>query len=195
MPQRITTGTSNLCQHTRRLCAFVWLFIVVFLVPANVAAQTVTATGRVSGTVALSIPPNSIHNGVDVNAVSSGSTVRMTLSGTGGESPVIRVPLLVRSNIAFRISATFDSQTAELTHLSVVDVRPTGRLVSPEAINNLEILDQFNNQGPFVVASGPRVSLGGTLQSPNNALQITLLIRMKPQPTRDWLVQLTFFHH
>jgi hypothetical protein len=168
---------------------------VVFLVPASVKAQTMTATGKVSGTVALSIPPNSIHNAVNVNVVSSGSTVRMTLSGTSGKSPVIRVPLLVRSNIAFRVSATFESKTAELTHLSVVDVRPTGRLVSPEAINNLEIPEQFDLQGPFVVASGPRVSLGGTLQSPNNALQITLFIRMKPQPTRDWLVHLTFFNH
>lgn len=167
----------------------------MFLVPASVEAQTVTATGKVSGTVALSIPPNSVHNGVDVNVVSSGSTVRMTLSGTPGKSPVIRVPLLVRSNIAFRISATFESTTAELTHLSVVDVRPTGRLVSPEAVNNLEIPEQFDLQGPFVLASGPRVSLGGTLQSPNNALQLTLFIRMKPQPTRDWLVHLTFFNH
>lgn len=167
---------------------------MVLFVPASVEAQTVTATGRVSGTVALSIPPNSIHGAVDVNVVSSGGTVRMTLSGTGAKSPVIRVPLLVRSNIAFRISASFESKTAELTHLSVVDVRPTGRLVSPEAINNLEIPEQFDLQGPFVVASGPRVSLGGTLQSPNNALQITLFIRMKPQPTSDWLVHLTFFN-
>lgn len=168
---------------------------MVFLVPANVEAQTVRATGKVSGTVALSIPPHSIHGNVDVNVVSSGSTVRMTLSGKGGKSPVIRVPLMVRSNIGFKISATFESNTAELSQLSVVDVRATGRLVSSEAINNLEIPEQLDLQEPFLVASGPRVSLGGTLQSPNNALQITLFICMKPQPTRDWLVHLTFFNH
>lgn len=46
---------------------------------------------------------------------------------------------------------------------------------------------------PFLLLSGPRVSLGGTLESPNNALQISVLIRIKPQPTRDWRVQFTFF--
>jgi hypothetical protein len=32
----------------------------------------------------------------------------------------------------------------------------------------------------LLILSGPRVSLGGTLQSPNNALQVTVLIRLKP---------------
>ena len=167
----------------------------MLFVPANVEGQTVTATGKVSETVALSIPPHSIHGAFDVAVVSSRNTVRMTLSGKGAQSPVFRVPLMVRSNIGFRISAIFESKTAELTQLSVVDARATGRLVSPEAINNLEIPEQFDlREGRFLVLSGPRVSLGGTLDSPNNALQITLLIRMKPQPTRDWLVHLTFFN-
>lgn len=196
MPQRSTRGTIDLCQHIRRLCALLCLFTVVLLVPASVEAQTgsVTLTGRVSETVALSVPPNSIRGDVGLDVVSSGSTVRITLSGAG--SPVIRVPLLVRSNTSFRISATVESKTAELTQLSVVNVRGTGRLVSPEA-TNLEIPKQFDLRGveePFVVLSGPRVSLGGTLESPNNALQITLLLHIKSQPAERWTVHLTFFN-
>ena len=163
------------------------LVLVVFLVPASVAAQTVALKGTVSGTVALSVPSTFAHSGIDVNVLSSGSTVRVTLSGTDGKAPVIRVPLLVRSNSSFRISAAVESTTAELTHLSVIDVRATGSLVSPAAVSELEVspeLDRF--------LSGPRVSLGGTLDSPNNALQVTLFIRLKPQPTRGWLVHLTF---
>ena len=172
------------------LCAFLWLFT------ATAGAQTVTMTGRVSETVALSVPPHSTAE-TDVNVVNSGNAVRMTLSGTSANSPVIRVPLMVRSNSGFRISASFESQTAQLAQLSVTDVRATGRLVSPAAVNNFEIpqqLDLEGLKGPFVVATGPRVSLGGTLDSPNNALQITLLIRIKPQSTDNWLVHLTFFN-
>lgn len=169
------------------------LSAVVFLVPANTAAQTATLNGRVSETVALSVPVNS-SPGVDV--VSNGNTVRMTLSGTHPD-PVIRVPLLVRSNSGFKIFAAFESSTAELTQLSVVDVRATGSLVSPAATGELNVLDKkafatLDLSRPFLVLSGPRISLGGTLVSTNNALQVTLLIRMKPQPTRGWLVHLTF---
>ena len=168
----------------------------MLLVPTGVEAQTVRATGKVSEIVALSIPPNSIHGDVDVDVVNSGSTVRITLSGHG--SPVIRVPLMVRSNTGFRISATVESTTAELTRLSIVNVRGTGRLVSTEAVNNLEIPEKFDLrelQSPFLVLSGPRVSLGGTLESANNALQITLLLHVKHKSDRRWMVQLTLFHN
>jgi hypothetical protein len=40
-----------------------------------------------------------------------------------------------------------------------------------------------------LIASGPRVSLGGTLDSPNNALQINVLIGLKSHGSP---VQLTF---
>lgn len=168
------------------------LIAVVLLVPASIAAQTsATLNGRVSETVALSVSTNS-KVGVDV--VSNGSTVRMTLSGAHAD-PVIRVTLLVRSNSAFKISAAVESSTLELTKLSVVDVRATGSLVSPAAISDLNVPDEsatLDVSRPFLVLSGPRISLGGTLDSPNNALQITVLLRMRPQPTRGWLVHLTF---
>jgi hypothetical protein len=166
------------------------LIAVLFLVPMCVEAQTVTLQANVSETVALSILPNFTHNTVDQNVVNNGSTVRLTLLSTDAE---IRVPLLVRSNTGFKILAAFESQSAVLTDLSVIDVRPTGSLVSPEVVNALvgpEV--DVNGSPPLLVASGPRVSLGGTLQSPNNALQITLLIRMRPQPGRGSVVHLTF---
>ena len=183
---------TDVCKRLCVLCAFLWVFVI------TVEAQTVTMHGTVSETVALSVAPNSIAGDVDVNVLSSGSTVRMTLSGNGSTSPVIRVPLIVRSNSSFRISAGFESTTAQLAQLSVVDVRAMGRLVSTEAVKNLEIpehLDVEGLKGGFLVASGPRVSIGGTLQSPNNALQITLLVRVNPQPGSNWLASLTFFNH
>jgi hypothetical protein len=143
------------------------LIAVVFLAPASSAAQTATLTGTVSETVALSV-------------------TRITLSGDDAQPSVIRVPLLVRSNSSFKISAVFESQTAELSGLSVVDVHATGSLVSPQAVNAVD-----KRREGDVVLRGPRISLGGTLNSPNNALQVTLLIRVKPETLSGWTGHLT----
>lgn len=170
-------------------CRLLTLIAVGVLVPAGVKAQSsVTLRASVSETVSLSVLPNSI----DADVVSTGNTVRVTWSSTA--SPVIRVPLLVRSNTAFKISAIFESETAVLAQLSLGDVRATGRLVSPQIVNAMHGKPQLNpdTSQPLLVARGPRVSLGGTLQSPNNALQITVLIRLKPEPQRESLVHLTF---
>lgn len=192
----------------------VTLAVVALLLPVSVQAQTgggsVVLKGAVSATVALSILPNSTHNNIQMNVVSSGSSARMTLSGTDTEASVLRLPLIVRSNSGFRISVLVESKTVLLTQVSVTDVRATGKLVSSVAISELDVPQRFDLRGldeevssttssspldishPLVVLSGPRVSHGGTLDSPNNALQITLLIRLKPQIASGWLVHLTF---
>ena len=88
------------------------------------------------------------------------------------------------------------------------EARATGTLVSPQATSELNVPRQFDLRGlkesassalnllddarPLLVVSGPRVSLGGTLNSPNNALQVTVLIRLKPQPAHEWSTHLTF---
>ena len=193
-----------------RLGSHVFTFVVVLLLAHGVKAQTgsVTIKSTVSEVVALSVLPNSTYGEVETSFVSTGSTVRITLSGADADAAVIRVPLLVRSNSSFKISAAVESNTAEVTQLSVVDARATGTLVSPNAVTELNVPREFDVRGlnestssvqnllapsrPVLVASGPRVSRGGTLTSPNNALQITLLIGLKPQPGRGWLIHLTF---
>jgi hypothetical protein len=169
------------CRHIFTLLA------VLFVVPASVEAQSsVTLRGTVSETVTLSVAPTFTQSNVDV-VISSGNTVRVTLSG---DDAVIRVPLLVRSNSRFKISAVFESTTTELSQLSVSEVQATGALVSPQVLNSLEVREEGSR--PLLVVSGPRVSLGGTLESPNNALQITVLIRLSPQTPHGSLAQLTF---
>ena len=170
------------------------LLAVMLVVCARVEAQTgaVTFTAHVSETVALSISPSFNPENINSNVVRSGNTVRLTLSSARGEAPVIRVPLLVRSNTDFKISAVVDSATASIGDVSVVNVRATGTLVSRHAVTALDVLRQSDLSEPLLVLTGPRVSLGGTLNSPNNALQITLLIRLQPQPDHAWSLQLTF---
>lgn len=163
-------------------CRILTLIGVLVFVCASAGAQTVTLNGRVSETVNLSVAPT--FTGSNMNVVSSGgNTVRITWSSTDTGSSVIRVPLLIRSNSGFKISAVFESQTAELAQLSVTDAHATGTLVSPQAVKALEKSREVNRDvsQPMLVLTGPRVSLGGTLTSPNNALHVTLLIRLKPQ--------------
>jgi len=172
------------CRHIFTLVA------VLCVVPASVAAQSsVTLTGRVSETVTLSVAPT--FGGSNVEVVSSGGNiVQITLPVDDASDSVIRVPLLVRSNTSFKISAVFESTTAKLAQLSVTDVHPTGALVSRQAVNSFH--DRKDVSRPSLEITGPRVSLGGTLQSPNNALEITVLIRLSPQTPPGSQAYLTF---
>ena len=170
------------------------LIAVGVFLPVSVKAQSsVTLKAAVSETVTLSASPISAPSNIIV--VSRGrNAVEITLAGDNSQSQVIRVPLLVRSNTGFKITATFESKTAVLNQLSLGDVRPTGRLVSPQIVNAVRVKPQIDpdTSQPLLVASGPRVSLGGTLDSPDNALQITVLIHLKQERPRDSSIRLTF---
>src|SRR5690349_23036826 len=125
------------------------LIAVVFLKTASVKSQTgqVSLHGTVSETISLSVAPNFTHGNVDAEVVRSGNSLRLTLTSLNAESPVIRVPLLVRSNSGFRISAVFESKTALLSQLSVIDVHPSGKLVSPQALSALSYMTPFDLRG------------------------------------------------
>ena len=155
-------------------CLLTLIAVGVF-VPAGVKAQSsVTMKATVSEIVVLSASP----------ASAPGNTVSLVLSG---DDQVVRVPLQIRSNTSFKISAIFESKTAALSELSVEDVRATGMLVSPQVVNAIHLNPQLDpdTSQPLLVLSGPRISLGGTLNSPNNALQVTVVIRWKPGLPRE----------
>ena len=182
----------------RRLSLFTVL-PVLLVMSTDVMAQTggVQLTGRVSETVALSALPNFSSENVNADVIRNGNTVGIVLSGNDASDVVYRVPLLVRSNGRFKISGEVESSAAaELAELSLIDVRPTGNLASPLALSDLNVRslseNPVANSQPSLVVTGPRVSLGGTLESPTNALQITVLIRVRPHQSQRWLVHLTF---
>ena len=163
-------------------CRLFTLIAVGVFVPAGVKAQSsVILKATVSETVVVSASP----------ASTPGNTISVLLSG---DDQVIRVPLQIRSNTSFKISAIFESKTAALSELSVEDVRATGMLVSPQVVNAIHLNPQLDpdTSQPLLVLSGPRISLGGTLHSPNNALEITLLIRLEHLRPRDSSIHLTF---
>jgi hypothetical protein len=91
-------------RRLRLKCPHIFALIAMaLLVPIMLEAQTgqVTLRGTVSETVALSVLPNLTDGNLHADVISSGNSVRITLTGVGSEASVIRVPLLVRSNSAF----------------------------------------------------------------------------------------------
>ncbi len=193
------------------------LFLVTTLCLAAAArAQSgggsVRMSGGVSRTVALSIPEGAAAPGggprLSTSRNADGS-LTVTLSGTARELTELRVPVQIRSNTGFRLFAAAKAGGANLARLLVVEARPTGNLVAPDAAAAVSVAEAFDGRGgadesttaggsdgpnlsaPSELLSGPPVSLGGTLLSPRNALEVVLSVAVEPQSGgRGWTVEL-----
>ena len=179
-------------------CRFMFGFVAVMvLMSARTAAQNAGAVlnAGVSATVTLSVPRILPPNTIKTDVVNTGSNrVDVTFSSTD-KNGVIRLPLLVRSNCGFKITGVFESNSAVVTQVLITNVQATGPLVSRQAVRDIKIARPSDARGPeekvfhgsaalelsasLPVLSGPRISLGGTLDSPGNALEIVLLISLK----------------
>jgi hypothetical protein len=186
--------------------------VVVGFLPLAAQGQTlngpVTLNASVSDTVALSISPNSIPNKVHIAPQGGPNAFTMVLSGSGSNVVTFRVPVLIRSNISYLVSTLVQSQAVSSANFAVLDARPSGRFVAHDAVASLEVARDFMRpptsqsfqtaslplsvSSPLPILSGPRVSLSGNLNSPENALEITFLISVKPDAAAgNWLLRLT----
>lgn len=188
------------------MVAGVMVFLAV-MAQGQTGMGSVTMKADVSGTVALSVSPNLLQDNVQVDAHSDVKSLTLTLSGSGGDVVSVRVPILIRSNTGYKISGLVQSQAATLTNFVVLDAHPTGRFVAPDSFASLNVtreLDSRNKNGivqttslflnhsPFTILSGPRVSLAGTLNSVDNALEVILLVVVKPEVGADgWFLRVT----
>jgi hypothetical protein len=169
--------------------------------------DSIIVKGSVSEIVALSVSATSPQENVQI-AHSDPKALTLTLSGSGPDVLVVRVPLLIRSNIDYVISTLVQSQAVTLVNFAVLDARPTGRFVTSDAIADLKVARELDSRNrnrtiqtdslplnlssPLAILSGPRVSLSGTLNSTDNALEVSLLITVKPDAGADnWLLRLT----
>jgi len=193
-------------------CRNYWLAAgVVLLLPFMVRGQShsapVTINASVSETVALSVGEAFAENNVRIESHGDGKTLGLTLSGSSTDVMAVRVPILIRSNTSYRISALVQSQTATLVNFAVIGARPTGRFAAINAVASLNIARELDSLSPngrmqtpfmplnlsssFSILSGLRVSLAGTLSSMDNALEVTVLIAAKPEAgADDWTLHL-----
>ena len=169
---------------------------VMLLMSARTFAQNagVVLNGVVSKTVTVSVPRILPPNTIKTDVVNTGNRVDITFS-SADKNGLVRFPLLVRSNCGFKITAVLNSDSAVVTQVVITSVQGTGPLVSKQAVRDLNIVRRFDARGPeekvfpgsvglelsdsLLVLSGPRISLGGTLDSPGNALEIVFLIHLK----------------
>ena len=193
-------------------CHNFWLAAgVVLLLPFMARGQShsapVTINASVSETVALSVGEAFAENNVRIESHGAGKTLGLTLSGSSTDVVAVRVPILIRSNTSYRISALIQSQAATLVNFAVIGARPTGRFAAINAVASLNVAQELDSRSPndriqtpfmplnlsssFSILSGLRVSLAGTLSSMDNALEVTVLIAAKPEAgADDWTLHL-----
>jgi hypothetical protein len=189
------------------------LSLMLTLCLAGVArAQTggsVRMSGGVSETVVLSIPQGAEAPGVLVNVSrNADGSLTVNISGTTRDLTEVRIPVQIRSNTGYRLSAAAKAVGSNLSSLLVVGARPTGNLAAADAAEALSVAAAFDGRsganssppGGFnqpnlstlsELLSGPRVSTGGTLESPQNAVEVVLSMAVEPQADgRSWTVEL-----
>ena len=193
-----------------------WLFnaIAMFffaVAPATVCSQTATESivlrGSVSKTITLSLGTSATQGITELIAFASAGGLRLEAAGSGFESD-LQVPLLIRANTSYKLSAEVQTQTAVLTQLRVLSVERGGKLVASDAVTGVTIERQFaiapessstdqndllnmNISLPFTILNGPRISLGGGPKSLDNALKVVLLLSVRPKTdTYNWALHL-----
>jgi len=193
-------------------CRNFWLASsVVLLLPFMAQGQSrsapVTMNASVSETVSLALGQDFAEDNVRVESHGVGKILGLTLSGSSTDVVAVRVPILIRSNTSFGISALVQSQAATLVKFAVIGARPTGRFAVMDAVANLKVAPELDSRitngtmqttfmplnlsSPFSILSGPRVSFAGTLSSTDNALEVTVLIAAKPvADAREWTLHL-----
>ncbi len=194
----------------RWLWCVIWLCLIA-IAPATVCAQRRSGSadlrGSVSKTVTVSLSSHDSPTGVDLHAVENDGALSLVLSGSEFKRD-LHVTILIRSNTAYNIQTSVQSQTAVLAQLQVISVEAGGKLVAGDAVTGIAVTRQFDQRhgrtvageenvspidasAPFTIVSGPRISLGGGLETPQNALKVSLLLSVQARAAEgSWTIGL-----
>ncbi|HEV7906428.1 MAG TPA: hypothetical protein VGO96_21500 [Pyrinomonadaceae bacterium] len=166
------------------------------------SAASVTIGGRVGEAIFVSIAPGAQVSGDTLPVTYTNldqHTVRLSIptSGTSGGSRRLSIPLQLRSNVGYTLSASANSNgtTLLLRELCVAGVKATGRHVArgaTHAANMAACADRTarvqtgdaNRSGasfPATLLQGQPISLSGTSDSPFNALEVLISIEVETQ--------------
>ena len=217
-PSLTTHRRSDLYVMTSRrihLFAFISLFISLLTFNATQAkaqSAAVKVTARVSGTVAISVAPTAQAGSGNVQIMPSSvdqRTVAVSLSGSTSAPTEIKIPVYIRSNVGYALSASMKMGGTTLSKLVVTSTQATGQFVVADALQNLNIAEAFDGRSaggaqfmsaglaaldlcsPVTLLSGSRISRAGTLTSPNNAVEVMLAVAITPPAGADhWTAEL-----
>lgn len=185
-------------------CALTLTILLAAEAAGQSGAATVAVNGQVSEAVFVSITPGAQLSADNLQVTYSNPnthSVLLSINTSGNAAGRISIPLQLRSNVPFTLSADANMRGTTLRALCVKGARATGRLVAAEAstvVNAascdgttaivqtpdakrgaLPFSSPFSSQSALL--NGPRISLGGTLETPFNALEVTVLIEVSPQ--------------
>lgn len=194
-----------------RLCAItVCATLAASHAPARQGGAAVKVTGRVSPVVAISAAPPVRAEGSDAQVSTSNAgphALTVSLSGAGVGVTKIDVPLRLRSNVGFTLTASCVTREATLSALSVVEVGTGGRFVHPGAAGRVGVTAAFDGRpgrpagsgggehlsSPVTILDGPPISMTGTLDSPDNYVEIVLRVTLyAPDAGKLWHAELQF---
>jgi hypothetical protein len=188
--------------------------VMVFLLAASRVAcaqpgvASATLTGQVSGAVVVSASEaRTLSDGAQVSTANiDATTVAVSITSSGGNEARINLPLRLRSNVGYRLRASFLSRSELAVRLSVADFRATGKFVHANALAGIRLgealtaprgghapfLTLQNPSSQLALLGGPPVSKAGTFDSPDNAIEIVLSVEVRPQAAGEpWSTQLT----
>lgn len=179
----------------RSFAALSFALTLTILLAHDAAGQSahgsVTVSGQVSRAVFLDIAP-AAHLSADnfqvTHTQQDAHTIHLSISVAGTEARLVSIPLQLRSNAGFKLSASAELSNASLSMMRVAEARATGRLVSADAVNAAmrDAATDGAHANPLqfpstrTLLTGPRISLGGTHDTPSNALEVTLLLEVSP---------------
>lgn len=169
--------------------------------------------GQVSATIAVSARTPTEVKGGRVQADSRHvdlQTVAVTMSGVDSGRTELLLPVRLRSNAAYALSASVRAKGASLVSVSVTSTRATGRFVAEGAVDAIKIAEGIDSRTqtpppeehperkrpsysstPVVLLTGPSISTAGTLSSPDNAIEVNLSLIVKASVSKEpWELEL-----
>jgi hypothetical protein len=160
---------------------------------------SITVNGHVSEAVFVSIAPGAQLSDDQMLLTYSNlgpRSLRLSISTIGSDVRRISIPIQLRSNVPYTLSANANLSETTLRKLCLTGARTTGRFVAADAVKAINTAGCETqtatarpgglNRGalpfssPYTLLEGSRISLAGTFDTPSNALEVMLLVEVEP---------------
>jgi hypothetical protein len=174
----------------------------LLLLASNASGQSgsVVVGGRVGEAIFVSIAPDVelAHETLPITYSNlDKQTVRLSIHISNSvDVKQIHIPLHLRSNVGYTLSATANPSGTTLRGLCVRNVRATGRYVASGAVNagnaascgdetggvqrrQVKRSGALHASSPAELLTGQSISLSGTSDSPFNALEVMLQVEVE----------------
>jgi hypothetical protein len=180
--------------------SFALTLTILLASEARGQSASVTVSGHVSEAVFVSIAPGAqMSDGELLLTHTNLNTHTVLLSISASDVRRISIPVQLRSNVGYTLSASANLSGARLRGLCVTGARATGKFVATGAVEavNMTACEEATAGArsrnvsqaaqPFfaTLLTGTKISLAGTFDTPSNALEVTLLVEIEPHDGQE----------